>query len=274
MYYELAEKTKDGSQPSARLLWLPSILFFILMAGVQIFLDTELSGRHFTKELFSTYIDEIDFWASLFSGLLVGVCTGLFVSKLTSRLIDLPLWTLVLLIFYSIQQPLFAALTINDPLIPTTGLPLAVMALYGKCLLIFVIEFARAKYRILYFMWRAPQIDEEERTLRTYDEFVFFAQKTFDPLEIRVVTTDQTFRRNIKLSGVQVKQARRSSKNDICNIIVTAEDTRALMEVSEWITDRWNKRKPNVARVNNQTVSHADQVPIIINDYLKKHAGR
>jgi hypothetical protein len=147
---------------------------FLFLAGAQYALEKEIytkmiehhigiDAHVFTEK---SIVDDVEFWAALLSGLLVGVCTGLFISKLTSRLIDLPLWTLVILGLYAVQQPLFAALTINDSLMATVAYLLTIMALYGKCLLLFVVEFARYRQRILYFMWRAPQFAEEERTRR------------------------------------------------------------------------------------------------------------
>jgi hypothetical protein len=77
MYYELAEKTDKGSNPTAKQLWLPTALFFVLAATV----EYSLVGN--TNDISS----RAGFWASLFSGLISGICTALFVSKLTSRLI-------------------------------------------------------------------------------------------------------------------------------------------------------------------------------------------
>jgi hypothetical protein len=42
------------------------------------------------------------------------------------------------------------------------------------------------------------------------------------------------------------------------------------MEVAKWISDRWGKKRPDVARVNNYAVNHAVQVSMIITDYIKR----
>jgi hypothetical protein len=187
------------------------------------------------------------------------------------RLIDLPLWILLLLILYAVQQPVFACLTTNDSLIKTATVPFVLLALYGKCLMIFVVEFAPHKQRIRYLMSRAPQIAEEELTLMTYDECTSLAEKLFDPLEIRIITSDKSLKQSLTLDGVRATDGLLGSVEDnIFKIIITAEDVHALMEVSKWISDRWRKEKPKVARINNYTVNHAEQVSMIIADHIKR----
>jgi hypothetical protein len=80
--------------------------------------------------------------------LLVGLSTGLFVSKLTSRLFDLPRWTLVLLTLYVVQQPVFAVITSDEPMVERITYLLVLLALYTKFVLLVVVEWKRDNYRI------------------------------------------------------------------------------------------------------------------------------
>jgi hypothetical protein len=136
----------------------------------------------------------------------VGVCTGLFVSKLTSRLFDLPIWTLLLLTLYVMLQPVFGAITRQDPYMEGIQYALVLMALYTKFAMLVVIEWKRDNYRILYFMLRAAQIEQDEKSRKTYDEFKLLAHQTFNPGS-RVSTAAQPSGRADRF-GISIWRAR------------------------------------------------------------------
>jgi hypothetical protein len=187
MYYELAEKTVDDSKlvfenVSAieritifyrRRPWLPTLLIVTFVLGATEF---------YLRISILDYADNVGYAASLISGLLVGTCTGLFVSKLTSNLFDLPLPTLLLLTLYAVIQPVFSVIAIKTPLMQDVAYAVVLTALYAKFWLLVVVEWKRDRYRILYFMSRVPQIIDSEsqpdiaRNATLYEKFKEWAQ--------------------------------------------------------------------------------------------------
>jgi hypothetical protein len=164
MYYELENTIADSNKAVAKRTWLAWISAFIaIVALAEYALGTYLPA----------YSKEVAYWSSLVSGVLVGVCTGLFISKLTSRLFDLPLWTLLLLTVYVILQPVFAVITSNE--YQNLSYLMVLIALYTKIVLLVVVEWKRDKHRILYFMTRAPETDDK----KAHDEFSTIAEKAF-----------------------------------------------------------------------------------------------
>jgi len=117
--------------------------------------------------------------ASLVSGLFVGLSTGLFVAKLSSRTFDLPQWELIVLTTYAVLQAVFPVLTEGKD--EYIGYGVVIIALYAKIVLLVIIEWMRDQYRIQYYMLRARQIWDDERESKQHEWFAFHAKELYEP---------------------------------------------------------------------------------------------
>ncbi len=93
-------------------------------------------------------------------------------------------------------------------------------------------------------------------------------------LEIRLLTTDQTFVEALNSAGIDGVRAdydptmAYDTAEHICEIVIRALGPTALTLAAQWVAARWRKEKPKQASINNHVVANADQVVTIINNYI------
>jgi hypothetical protein len=169
MYYELAEKTDGSSQPSKK-VWIPAGMVLLILLTLELVL---------TKK-FDPVVEEISYVFSLVSGTILGIATGLLVTKLASRIINLPFWTISFLVFYAVIQPAFPIIAhATTSLQENLTIIIAMLAFYGKVILLIVVHWMRDTDGLSYYMARARRLydEEEDARLRQIFEVVVKASK-------------------------------------------------------------------------------------------------
>jgi hypothetical protein len=61
------------------------------------------------------------------------------------------------------------------------GYAVLLIALFTKLMLLYVVEWRRDMFGILFFMSQANQIDEEENVRKRYNNFYLIGEKAFAP---------------------------------------------------------------------------------------------
>ena len=93
-------------------------------------------------------------------------------------------------------------------------------------------------------------------------------------LEIRVLTTDETFVEDLNAAGIEGVRAdfrptmAYDSADRVVEIVIGAVSGAALKFVSDWIILRLRKQLPSQMVINNCDVKNAENVTIIINNYI------
>jgi len=163
MYFEMAERT-DESTNRQNNLYIPAIMILLVLLAFELILTTRITG-HATR---------ISLLFSFISGIIVGVITGLLVTRLCSRFINLPLWAASFLTVYAVIQPVFPIIAQSQEqsvqlqqiseqeFFKSLSLYMAIIALYGKVLLLAIIHWVRDSNRLLYYMARARKVHDEE----------------------------------------------------------------------------------------------------------------
>lgn len=98
-------------------------------------------------------------------------------------------------------------------------------------------------------------------------------------LEISVITTDQTFVKDLNSAGIEGVQAESrptmafDSTEHIQEIVVMALTSTGLKLAAEWLVGRLKKDPSKQIIVNNQTINNnnADNIVIIFNNYTDTH---
>jgi hypothetical protein len=185
LFVDLTEK-KDGR--TAGRADLPFLIFLLLLFAAE-WITT------------SRAVADLGLLWSLSSGVIGGVFTTLVVARLTSKIFDLPLFTVVFLTLYAVIQPLGSYVT--DPKTKVeylVGSSLIMFALYGKLILLCAVEWKRDGDRMAWYMLRSRRILEEEDEKRLFNEF----KKTVKQLTTRERERDQTGADGPKSSGSKV----------------------------------------------------------------------
>jgi predicted RNase H-like HicB family nuclease len=95
-------------------------------------------------------------------------------------------------------------------------------------------------------------------------------------MEIKVLTTDEGFVAGLNSAGIEGIHAQYrptmayDSAEHICEIVITAIGSLGLRLAGDWIIARWKNDKPTEASINNQIVSNAEQVTVIVNNFIEK----
>jgi hypothetical protein len=83
---------------------------------------------------------------------------------------------------YAVLQAVLPALSWrDDPFGEYVGYAAVIIALYSKLVLLVVVEWARDKYRVQYFMLRARQIYLDERRGKQHHWFAYQARELYHP---------------------------------------------------------------------------------------------
>lgn len=153
MYYEMAERTDSGPASQQGKLFIPAIMILLVLFAFELILSNRLPS----------HAERISYIFSFVSGIIIGVVTGLLVTKLGSRIINLPIWASTFLTVYAVIQPIFPIIAQSKvDFDKTLGIMLAIVGFYGKVFLLAVIHWARDTNRLLYYMARARRIYDEE----------------------------------------------------------------------------------------------------------------
>jgi len=159
MYYELSESTVDETNDGT--LWMLLGMLLFLVAA------TELAVTWYFRADASSLID-VRFVFSTVSGILTGIATALLTVRFASRIIDVPKRAILVLVIYSVIQPLFPLLTTRDHTVNSLVGHLAInISLYCKATLLVVIQWMHSTHRLTYYMVRAPAMIKDEGPLRT-----------------------------------------------------------------------------------------------------------
>ncbi len=93
-------------------------------------------------------------------------------------------------------------------------------------------------------------------------------------LEIRVFTTDETFVEDLNAAGIEGVRAdyrptmAYDSAEHVFEIVIGAVSAAALKFAADWIMLRLKKQPPSQMVINNCDVTNAENVAIIINNYI------
>jgi large-conductance mechanosensitive channel len=120
----------------------------------------------------SKLVPDMDKISSFVSGVIIGVATGLLVTALASRIINLPLWAITILTSYAVIQLAFPILVYQKEPWQSKILPFVVVgAFLGKVFLLAIVHWARDTNRLLYYMARTRKIHDEENEQRYAQSF-------------------------------------------------------------------------------------------------------
>lgn len=155
MYYEMTARTENPPSSKRRVLFTSTITIVLLL------LLLEFSLPYLNPSF------DIPRICSFISGVIVGVATGLLVTALASRIINLPPWAVTILTLYAVIQLAFSLLVHNREPWQVILLPfVVVVALLGKVFLLAIVHWARDTNRLLYYMARARKMYDEENEQR------------------------------------------------------------------------------------------------------------
>jgi hypothetical protein len=94
-------------------------------------------------------------------------------------------------------------------------------------------------------------------------------------LELNVFTTDLSFVEDLnfaKIEGISATYRPPSmaydSAEQVFDIVVSASSSIGLGLVTNWIYGRFRTKPPKELTINNQTIINAENVHIVINNYL------
>jgi len=160
MYRELRRDTTLRNKQ----FWVPLLLSAIFLAGVEVAVTAALIGNPL-----------LDAWQLIFqvlSGVVVGLATALFASRLTSKIIDVPVAVVAILLFYAILQPVFPLIAekpvgITDQaeaLRAGLALLVAKLALYCKLILLALVHWLNDTGRLTYYMYGVRDLDSGAST--------------------------------------------------------------------------------------------------------------
>jgi hypothetical protein len=183
MFYELTERTTRGVASGRQHLWLPMLMLLAIIAVAEmLFYANTPQAPAGTPMATATQLElawrsRVAYVFQLISGVMVGMSTGLLVSRLTSRLFSLPVSTLAALTLFAVIQPVFPVLTAQPDTV-NSGIAYiaAFVALYAKIILLVTIEWMRDRYGILYYMVNVAKIFDDEREKRMGESFQVVAE--------------------------------------------------------------------------------------------------
>jgi uncharacterized membrane-anchored protein len=158
MYYEMTARTENNPLSKRRVLLISTtvILLFLLLLELSL----------------SKLVPDIHKISSFVSGVIIGVATGLLVTALASRIINLPLWAITVLTLYAVVQLAFPLLVYDPEPWQSILLPFVVVAAFlGKVFLLAIVHWARDTNRLLYYMARTRKIHDEENEQRYAQSF-------------------------------------------------------------------------------------------------------
>lgn len=155
LYYEAVEETQDGKKRTPP--WIVGLVLVICAAFCEgIILHGNSSSEYFFDFVF---------------GLFVGICTGLFVGRLQSIILNIPFLLIFYFTLYAIIQPGYF---VFDPLVSQKpagvlmrayeilGVVIFMLAFYAKVLLFMIIQWMKDTDRLLYYMIRHQRLFTEE----------------------------------------------------------------------------------------------------------------
>lgn len=177
MYYEMTARTEIENNPSSkrRILLTLTITITFLLFLLEFFLSYSklIPDPQLVRDIHKIY--------SFISGIIVGVATGLLVTALASRIINLPLWAVTILTLYAVIQLAFPILVYRTEPWQSILLPFVVVAAFlGKVFLLAIVHWARDTNRLLYYMARARKMYDEEneqRPAQTFNEAISELEK-------------------------------------------------------------------------------------------------
>lgn len=164
MYYEMTERTENPPSSKRRIRFILAIILLLSLFVLELALE---EPQKF----------------SFLSGIIVGVSTGLLVTALASRIINLPLWAVVILTLYAVIQLAFPILTHQESWSRDILPLILVVAFLGKVFLLAIVHWARDTNRLLYYMARTRRIHDEENEqgyAQFFDEAISELEKMGD----------------------------------------------------------------------------------------------
>jgi hypothetical protein len=168
MYFEMAERSQEDPQQGAEVLYIPTGMVLLGLLALELIFTKSLPGS----------ASGISFVFSFASGIIIGVVTGLLITKLSTRIINLPLWATTCLVVYAVIQPIFPIIARSrGDFEKDLAAVMLMIAFYGKILLFAVIQWARDTNRLVYYMARARRIYEEENETRVREVFMLASDK-------------------------------------------------------------------------------------------------
>ena len=94
-------------------------------------------------------------------------------------------------------------------------------------------------------------------------------------LKINVLTMHQTFVETLNSAGIEGARAEYgptmaydTAGEYLREIVITAISAEALKLVMEWIIEYLRREPPRETRINNRPINNADNVVVIVNNYL------
>ena len=136
---------------------------------------TDLLGLMVLSALFIVEViyckdKNLNFIFSTISGIFVGICILLLVTRFSSIVFNLPFWSIFALSFYTIIQPVYPFLDSYETLTGAGNkglnerLPIlfSTLALYGKVTLMIVFSWCNETDRLFYYLLRAGRLYKEE----------------------------------------------------------------------------------------------------------------
>lgn len=168
LHHELSRKTQDNSQTgsSSRLL----ILWIIVAFLVFLFEVTSLSSV--ANENDTIAFDNIVFYFALFSGVVSGIFTLLFICRLESIFFHIPFVWVITLSLYVVIQPMYPFMEAFNDRYPSLSIAIFMVAFWAKLSLLSTVHWARDTDRLLYYMVRRLQIFREEKEGKYREAFV------------------------------------------------------------------------------------------------------
>lgn len=169
MFYEMYEKTvisntpQQGNKTGVLGIMILAIIFVLELAVV---------NNEASKFIFATI-----------SGVFVGICTLLVVTRLSSIIFKVPFWAIFFLAAYAIIQPIYPFLEEKVAIEGIDSKKMAIMvstfALYGKLVLLMVVHWCKDTERLFYYLLRAGNLYREENE----DDFRKNIMLTIDKLQ-------------------------------------------------------------------------------------------